>query len=73
MVGNLFNTMNSGFRPIPKFYPFWTKVNIMIARGEAKDTSEAVRLINAQRPKRSKPSEVQQKLRLSYREPFKDN
>ncbi len=64
--------MNSGFRPIPKWYPFWQRVNIMVARGEAKDTADAVRLIRAARPKKIKPSEVQQKLRLSYRDPYKD-
>ena len=65
--------MNSGFRPLPKTMPFWERVNIMIKRGEAKDTSDAVRMLRPAHPKRNPAAEREARFHAAQqRNPYKD-
>lgn len=65
--------MNSGFRPLPKAMPFWERVNIMIKRGEAKDTSEAVRLLRPPKVVKSSINEREARFQAAQqRNPYKD-
>ncbi len=66
--------MNSGFRPLDPKMPFWAKVNIMVARGEAKTASDAVRLLRPSKPVKSPINEREARFQASQKRlPYSDN